>query len=128
MLAVLAGGRVAAACQRGPRPPGHHLAYSTVVTILTRLHGKGVLSRHKDGRSFRYVPADDPAGLAARRLAQMLDAEPDREGVLTRFVSGLSGVDENLLRRVLGDGTVSRVEGGARCLTRPRVRRPVSSP
>ncbi len=82
---------------------GGGLAYTTVVTILARLHGKGVLLRRKDGRSFRYAPADDPAGLAARRLARMLDAEPDREGVLARFVSGLSGTDEELLRRVLGD-------------------------
>jgi predicted transcriptional regulator len=82
---------------------GGGLAYTTVVTILARLHDKGTLGRHKDGRSFRYAPADDPAGLAARRLARMLDAEPDREGVLARFVSGLSGTDEELLRRALSD-------------------------
>ncbi len=87
---------------------GGGLAYTTVVTILARLHAKGVVSRHKDGRSFRYSPADDPAGLAARRLARMLDAEPDREGVLARFVSGLSGADEDLLRRVLGDDAQGR--------------------
>jgi hypothetical protein len=34
----------------------------------------------------------------------MLDAEPDREAVLARFVSGLSGADEELLRRMLGEG------------------------
>lgn len=87
---------------------GGGLAYTTVVTILARLHDKGILSRHKDGRSFRYAPADDPAGLAARRLARMLDAEPDREGVLVRFVSSLSGADEELLRRVLGDDAPGR--------------------
>jgi predicted transcriptional regulator len=87
---------------------GGGLAYTTVVTILSRLHGKGVLDRRKAGRSFRYAPADDQAGLAARRLARMLDAEPDREGVLARFVSGLSGADEELLRRVLGEGDPGR--------------------
>jgi predicted transcriptional regulator len=87
---------------------GGGLAYTTVVTILARLHGKGVLRRHKDGRSFRYEPADDQTGLAARRLARMLDAEPDREGVLARFVSGLSSADEELLRRVLGDDAPGR--------------------
>jgi predicted transcriptional regulator len=87
---------------------GGGLAYTTVVTILARLHAKGTLGRHKDGRSFRYAPADDPAGLGARRLARMLDAEPDREGVLARFVSGLSGADEDLLRRALGDGAPGR--------------------
>jgi predicted transcriptional regulator len=87
---------------------GGGLAYSTVVTILGRLHSKAVLRRSKDGRLFRYQPADDQAGLAARRLARMLDAEPDRERVLARFVSGLSGADEELLRRVLGGDAPGR--------------------
>ena len=82
---------------------GGDLAYTTVVTILSRLHGKGVLGRCKAGRAFLYQPVADEPGLAARRMAQMLDAEPDREAVLARFVSGLSGTDEDLLRRMLGD-------------------------
>ena len=94
-----------------PLPPaavreklGGDLAYTTVVTILSRLHAKGVLDRRKAGRAFLYAPVADEPGLAARRLAQMLDAEPDREAVLARFVSGLSGTDEELLRRMLGGG------------------------
>jgi predicted transcriptional regulator len=94
-----------------PLPPGAvreklggDLAYTTVVTILSRLHAKGVLDRRKAGRAFLYAPVADEPGLAARRLAQMLDAEPDREAVLARFVSGLSGTDEELLRRMLGGG------------------------
>jgi predicted transcriptional regulator len=82
---------------------GGGLAYTTVVTILSRLHGKGVLNRRKAGRAFLYAPVADEPGLAARRMAQMLDAEPDREAVLARFVSGLSGTDEELLRRMLGE-------------------------
>jgi len=84
---------------------GGDLAYTTVVTILSRLHGKGVLDRRKAGRAFLYAPVADEPGLAARRMAQMLDAEPDRETVLARFVSGLSGKDEELLRRMLGEGS-----------------------
>jgi predicted transcriptional regulator len=83
---------------------GDDLAYTTVVTILSRLHDKGVLDRRKAGRAFWYAPVADEPGLAARRMAQMLDAEPDREAVLARFVSGLSGPDEELLRRMLGEG------------------------
>ena len=82
---------------------GGNLAYTTVVTILSRLHGKGVLERRKAGRAFLYAPVADQPGLAARRMTQMLDAEPDREAVLARFVSGLSGRDEELLRRMLGE-------------------------
>ena len=82
---------------------GDGLAYTTVVTILSRLHGKGVLDRHKVGRAFRYAPVADEPGLAARRMARVLDGEADREAVLARFVSGLSSSDEDLLRRMLGD-------------------------
>ena len=83
---------------------GGDLAYTTVVTILSRLHDKGVLDRRKAGRAFLYAPVSDEPGLAARRLARMLDAQPDREAVLVRFVSSLSGEDEELLRRMLGEG------------------------
>ena len=83
---------------------GGGLAYTTVVTILSRLYGKGVLDRRKAGRAFLYAPVADEPGLAARRMTQVLDAEPDRETVLARFVSGLSGQDEELLRRMLGQG------------------------
>jgi predicted transcriptional regulator len=82
---------------------GGHLAYTTVVTILSRLHAKGVLDRHKSGRAYLYAPVADQPGLAARRMARMLDAEADREAVLARFVSALTDSDEELLRRMLAD-------------------------
>ena len=82
---------------------GGDLAYTTVVTILSRLHAKGVLERHKSGRAYLYAPVADSPGLAARRMARVLDAEADREAVLARFVSSLSGRDEELLRRMLAD-------------------------
>jgi predicted transcriptional regulator len=82
---------------------GGSLAYTTVVTILSRLHAKGVLERHKAGRAYLYSPVADEPGLAARRMARVLDGETDREAVLARFVSALSDSDEELLRRMLGD-------------------------
>lgn len=83
---------------------GGDLAYTTVVTILSRLHAKGVLDRSKAGRSYRYSPVTDEPGLAARRMTRVLDGEKDREAVLARFVSGLSESDEGLLRKMLGEG------------------------
>ncbi|HUC23731.1 MAG TPA: BlaI/MecI/CopY family transcriptional regulator [Streptosporangiaceae bacterium] len=77
------------------------LAYTTVVTILSRLHAKGVLTRHRAGRAYSYTPVADEPGLAARRMRGVLDAEADREAVLARFVSGLSLEDEQALRRML---------------------------
>jgi predicted transcriptional regulator len=82
---------------------GDDLAYSTVVTILSRLHAKGVLARHRSGRSYSYAPVTDRPGLAARRMRGVLDAEADREAVLARFVSGLAPEDEQTLRRMLAN-------------------------
>ena len=82
---------------------GGPLAYTTVVTILSRLHAKGVLSRVRAGRAYAYAPVADEPGLAARRMRGVLEAEDDRETVLARFVSGLSPADERLLRRMLGE-------------------------
>jgi predicted transcriptional regulator len=82
---------------------GGDLAYTTVVTILSRLHAKGVLDRWKSGRAYLYAPVADSPGLAARRMARVLDEETDREAVLARFVSVLSPGDEDLLRRMLAD-------------------------
>jgi predicted transcriptional regulator len=81
---------------------GTRLAYTTVVTIMSRLHDKGVLTRAKAGRAYAYTPVADEPGLAARRMRRVLEAEDDREAVLARFVSGLTPADEKLLRRMLG--------------------------
>src|ERR1700749_5012291 len=77
---------------------GGDLAYTTVVTILSRLHVKGVLDRERAGRAFRYSPVADEPGLAARQMASVLAAEADREAVLARFVSSLSDEDQQALR------------------------------
>lgn len=82
---------------------GSDLAYTTVVTILSRLHAKGVLTRIRSGRAYSYAPVADEPGLAARRMRGVLEAEADREAVLARFVSGLSPDDEHVLRRMLAD-------------------------
>jgi predicted transcriptional regulator len=91
----------AALVERGADPA--RLSYSTVVTILSRLHAKKALVRRRAGRAFSYTPVSDETGLAVRRLAAMLDREPDRDAVLSRFVAELSEHDEQLLRSLLGD-------------------------
>lgn len=88
------------------------LSYSTVVTILTRLHAKKMLVRTRVGRSFQYAPLADEAGLAALRLTALLDDSADREAVLSKFVADLTDRDEEVLRRLLGTGAGLGSEGG----------------
>ena len=78
------------------------LSYSTVVTIVSRLHAKGLLERERTGRAFAYRPVDD-ASRAASQMSQALETGSDHGAVLSRFVSGLSGRDARLLRDLLGD-------------------------
>ncbi|GJF31816.1 hypothetical protein KNE206_45160 [Kitasatospora sp. NE20-6] len=77
------------------------LARTTVTTILTRLHERGTLARHRVGRGFVYAPVHDAPGLAAGRMHRELRSEPHRDLVLERFVSTLSEDDEEVLRRLL---------------------------
>jgi predicted transcriptional regulator len=96
----------------GPLTPGEvrqrlapqgELSYSTVVTIVSRLHAKGLLARQRAGRGFTYTPLDE-ASLAASRMSQVLGSENDHDAVLSRFVSGLSSRDARLLRELLASG------------------------
>lgn len=80
---------------------GGDLAYTTVITILTRLLAKGAVTREKSGRAFVWSPAADEAGLAALRMRRLLDQEADREAVLASFVTSLPPGDERLLRELL---------------------------
>ena len=79
-----------------PGAPGY-----VVVTTLTRLHEKGAVTRHRDGRAFRYGALSDAAGLVAERMSRLLADEPDRASVLRRFVGTLDDRDEEVLRALL---------------------------
>ncbi|MEW1655292.1 BlaI/MecI/CopY family transcriptional regulator [Streptomyces sp. NPDC093707] len=89
---------------------GGRLARTTVTTILSRLHGKGAVSRTRAGRGFAYSPIHDSAGLTARRMRSELDKQDDRTTALARFVSELTTEDERLLRSLLDE---AGPEGGA---------------
>lgn len=101
MLSVLqtAPGPVNAAWVQ-ERLPGD-LAYTTVMTILSRLQAKEAVTRQREGRSFAWQATADEAGLAALRMRRVLDRERDREAVLTSFITSLSPEDEQVLRELL---------------------------
>jgi predicted transcriptional regulator len=92
------------------RLPGD-LAYTTVLTILTRLHEKGMLVRHREGRGYAYEPARDEASHTAHHMHSLLEGGSDREAVLARFVSELSEHDEQLLYQLLSGHDETPAEG-----------------
>lgn len=93
------------------RLPGN-LAYTSVLTILSRLHGKGMLVRRPAGRGNAYSPVRDEATETAVRMHSLLERGSDREAVLSRFVSELSREDEQLLQRLLGEQDTGRHDDG----------------
>jgi predicted transcriptional regulator len=89
------------------------LAYTTVMTTLTRLFEKGLVDRRSAGRSYAYSPAVREAELAARRIRSLLDRGHDSAAVLQGFVSELSTDEERVLRELLqSEDDPRRGDGG----------------
>ena len=84
---------------------GGQLAYTTVMTTLSRLHDKRALTRAQRGRAYTYALAGGTEGaranIAAHQMRKLLDDGADREGVLTRFVADLDPADGRLLAELL---------------------------
>jgi predicted transcriptional regulator len=77
------------------------LSYKTILTVLTRLLGKGRVDREKVGRAFVFRPVPDGSAAAAERMARVLARGADRAAVLQGFVDALGPADEAVLRALL---------------------------
>jgi predicted transcriptional regulator len=80
---------------------GGDLAYTTVMTILVRLHDKGVIERHKVGRAYAYRPVVAETTVVADQVRRLLERGNDRTAVLQGLIDGLDASDEQLLRELL---------------------------
>lgn len=77
------------------------LAYTSVATVLSRLHAKGLAVRTPAGRGFAYQASVDESDLAVRRIDELLDAASDRATVLSRFIGRLSAREAKAVRSLL---------------------------
>jgi predicted transcriptional regulator len=77
------------------------LAYTTVMSTLSRMYRKGLVSRESAGKGYAYNPTVDEASHTAQAMTDLLSRRHDRAGVLARFVSSLKPEDEELLQRLL---------------------------
>lgn len=86
----------------GQRRDQDRLAYTTVMTVLARLHEKGLADREKHGRAYRYTPRYDEVALIEHLGGQEVAHLLDRYGkvALTQFASALQEADPDLLRQV----------------------------
>jgi predicted transcriptional regulator len=67
------------------------LAYTTVMTVLVRLHEKGILDRAKQGRSYVYLPTVSEDELVAQLSRQEIEKLLSRYGsvAVTQFASAM---------------------------------------
>jgi predicted transcriptional regulator len=95
---------------------GGGLAYTTVMTTLSRLHAKGAVTRAAAGRGYAYALTGSPgaaqASMTAHRMLKLLEADQDRAHVLSRFVADLSPADERLLAGLLAEDDAGAPGGG----------------
>lgn len=64
-------------------------AYTTVMTILSRLVDKGLVEREVRGRGHVYRAAGDRDELTAKAISSLLAATADPRSALAHFVEGL---------------------------------------
>jgi predicted transcriptional regulator len=80
---------------------GTGLAYTTVMTVLSRLFHKSLVTRGQRGRAFAYTPTQTRSELAGQRMREILADAGDRASALSGFVGGLSKRDAELLRQIV---------------------------
>ena len=74
------------------------LAYTTVMTVMNILYGKGVLCREKHGRAWRYWPAESREEHDARLMAEVLRSGGNEHITMMRFVERVSEEERESLR------------------------------
>ncbi len=82
---------------------GRDLAYTTWLTVLTRLERKGLLRRNRQGRAHTYTAIASREDHIAVLMRQALGQADDREAALQHFARSVSPAEAQALRRALED-------------------------
>lgn len=77
------------------------IAYTTVMTVLDNLHGKGFVAREKDGRAYLYVATLTREAHTAGLMEDALSRAGDRGAALLHFVGQMSDDEVADLRSAL---------------------------
>ncbi len=77
------------------------LAYTTVMTVLTRLAAKGVVRRRRDGRAWLYEPEAGREAYVAELMLEALELSGDRGSALVHFAQSVTSDEADALRQAL---------------------------
>jgi predicted transcriptional regulator len=79
------------------------VAYTTVMTVMNILYGKGVLCREKHGRAWRYWPVESREEHDARLMSEVLRSGGDERITMLRFVERVNEDERESLRSAMLD-------------------------
>lgn len=84
------------------RRAGEPLAYTTVMTVLSRLHDKRLVDRERVGRGYRYTARFDRPALVDHLGGQEVQRVLERYGAvaLAHFAAALEDADPALIERL----------------------------
>lgn len=77
------------------------LAYTTVMTVMDKLHRKGWLEREPVGRAYAYRPRQSKERYTADLMTEALAASSDRGATLVAFLDQLTSAESKSLRAAL---------------------------
>lgn len=79
------------------------IAYTTVMTVLDRLAKKGLVTRERDGRAWRYLPVSTSEELTAHLLRDSLEHidSGDRRAAMLHFLDAASPEEIDDLKSAL---------------------------
>jgi len=77
------------------------IAYTTVMTVMDKLHQKGWLRREMVGRAYVYEPVCTREEYSARLMREALAGSKDEAATLVHFVETMSAAETQALRKAL---------------------------
>lgn len=81
------------------------IAYTTVMTVMDKLHRKGWLEREPIGRAYAYRPRQSKERYTADLMNEALAASSDRGATLVAFLDQLTAAESKALRAALDSKT-----------------------
>lgn len=84
------------------------LAYTSTMTVMSRLHDKGLLGRSQQRKPYSYWPAISREDYSADLMIGVLSEYGDRKAALARFVELVDQQDKDLLAQLIIDARKRR--------------------
>lgn len=81
---------------------GSNHAYTTIMTVLTRLYEKGVLRRRKKGKAYFYSPVSKKEQFATPRLRRLFERIINSYGdiAVAQFIDVLEALDPEEVKKL----------------------------